>query len=110
VEPDFWAPVLEAVTRCVAAAAEAVAGPVPLSAGAATIERGRRPPGPLGIYTIEFHVLFNCSVFWNQKRNRNWIPGLRISGSGSGSRRAKITHKSRKKFHVLKCWMASFES
>ncbi len=35
------------------------------------------------------------------------------SGSGSGSRRAKMTHKSRKKFvkvHVLKCWMASFES
>ncbi len=33
--------------------------------------------------------------------------------SGSGSRRAKMTHKSRKKFvkvHVLKCWMASFES
>jgi hypothetical protein len=35
------------------------------------------------------------------------------SESGSGSRRAKMTHKSRKKFvkvHVLKCWMASFES
>jgi hypothetical protein len=35
------------------------------------------------------------------------------SESGSGSRRAKITHKSRKKFlrvHVLKCWMAFFES
>ncbi len=35
------------------------------------------------------------------------------SGSGSGSRRAKMTHKSRKKFvkvHVLKCWLASFES
>jgi hypothetical protein len=35
------------------------------------------------------------------------------SGSGSGSRRAKMTHKSRNiflKFHVLKCWMASFES
>jgi hypothetical protein len=33
--------------------------------------------------------------------------------SESGSRRAKITHKSRKKIvkvHVLKCWMASFES
>jgi hypothetical protein len=33
--------------------------------------------------------------------------------SGSGSRRAKINHESRKKFvkvHVLKCWMASFES
>jgi hypothetical protein len=33
--------------------------------------------------------------------------------SGSGSRRAKMTHKSRKKFvkvHVLKCSMASFES
>ncbi len=29
--------------------------------------------------------------------------------SGSGSRRAEMTHKSRKKFvkvHVLKCWMA----
>jgi hypothetical protein len=35
------------------------------------------------------------------------------SESGSGSRRAKITHKRRKKLvkvHVLKCWMASFES
>ncbi len=35
------------------------------------------------------------------------------SESGSGSRRAKMTHKSRKKLvkvHVLKCWMASFES
>ncbi len=35
------------------------------------------------------------------------------SESGSGSRRAKMTHKRRKKFvkvHVLKCWMASFES
>ncbi len=33
--------------------------------------------------------------------------------SESGFRRAKMTHKSRKKFvkvHVLKCWMASFES
>ena len=32
---------------------------------------------------------------------------------GSGSRRAKMTHKSRKNMvnvHVLKCWMASFES
>jgi hypothetical protein len=35
------------------------------------------------------------------------------SESGSGSRRAKMTHKSRKKMvkvHVLKCWMASFEN
>jgi hypothetical protein len=35
------------------------------------------------------------------------------SESGSGSRRAKMTHKSRKKLvkvHVLKCWTASFES
>ncbi len=35
------------------------------------------------------------------------------SGSRSGSRRAKMIHKSRKKLvkvHVLKCWMASFES
>ncbi len=35
------------------------------------------------------------------------------SGSRSGSRRTKMTHKSRKKLvkvHVLKCWMASFES
>jgi len=33
------------------------------------------------------------------------------SESGSGSRRAKMTHKSRKnkKFHVLKCGMFSFE-
>jgi hypothetical protein len=31
--------------------------------------------------------------------------------SRSGSRRAKITHKYRKskKYHVLKCWMFSFE-
>jgi hypothetical protein len=34
------------------------------------------------------------------------------SGSGSGSRGAKMTHKSRKflKFNVLKCWVFSFES
>jgi hypothetical protein len=35
------------------------------------------------------------------------------SESGSGSRRAIMTHKSRKKLvkvHILKCWMASFES
>jgi hypothetical protein len=32
------------------------------------------------------------------------------SESGSGSRRAKMTHKKIKEFHVLKCWMASFES
>jgi hypothetical protein len=33
------------------------------------------------------------------------------SESGSGSRRAKMTHKSRKKkIDVLKCWMASFVS
>ena len=34
-------------------------------------------------------------------------------GCGSGSRRAKMTHKSRKNIlevHVLKCRMASFES
>jgi hypothetical protein len=33
--------------------------------------------------------------------------------SGSGSRRAKMTHKVENfflKVHVLKCWMASFES
>jgi hypothetical protein len=32
--------------------------------------------------------------------------------SESGSRRAKMTHKNRKKikkFHVLKCWMFSFK-
>jgi hypothetical protein len=28
---------------------------------------------------------------------------------GSGSRRAKMTHKYRKSFEVLKCWMFSFE-
>jgi hypothetical protein len=36
-----------------------------------------------------------------------------FSESGSGSRRAKMIHKSRKKikkFHVLKCWMFCFES
>jgi hypothetical protein len=34
-----------------------------------------------------------------------------VSGSVSGSRRAKKTHKNTKimKFHVLKCWMFSFE-
>ena len=33
------------------------------------------------------------------------------SESGSGSRRAKMTHKTKVgKSHVLKCWMASFES
>ncbi len=48
VEPDSWAPVLEAVTRCVTAAAAAVAGPAPPSAGAATTGRGRLPPGPQG--------------------------------------------------------------
>jgi hypothetical protein len=34
-----------------------------------------------------------------------------VAGSGSGSRRAKITHKYKKvkNFHVLKCWMFSFE-
>jgi hypothetical protein len=34
------------------------------------------------------------------------------SQSGSGSRRAKITHKNRKnvnEFPFLKCWMFSFE-
>jgi hypothetical protein len=34
------------------------------------------------------------------------------SQSGSGSRRAKMTYKSRiklKKFHVFKCWMFAFE-
>jgi hypothetical protein len=41
-----------------------------------------------------------------------WIR-IRNPESGSGSRRAKMTHKSKQKFvkvHVLKCWMASFES
>jgi hypothetical protein len=35
------------------------------------------------------------------------------SESGSGSRRARMTHRSRKilkKVHGLKCWMFSFES
>jgi hypothetical protein len=35
------------------------------------------------------------------------------SESGSGSRRAKMSHKSRKKLvkvHVLKCWMASLRA
>jgi hypothetical protein len=34
-------------------------------------------------------------------------------GFGSGSRRAKMTHKNKKKvqnFHVLKYWMFSFEA
>jgi hypothetical protein len=36
-----------------------------------------------------------------------------IGVAGSGSRRAKMTHKNRKKvknFHVLKCWMFFFEN
>jgi hypothetical protein len=44
----------------------------------------------------------------------SWVCGSGSGfGIGSGSRRAKMTHKSRKKFvkvYVLKCWMASFES
>ncbi len=43
----------------------------------------------------------------------DWIRIKSGQESGSGSRRAKMAHKSRKKFvkvHVLKCWMASFES
>ncbi len=33
-----------------------------------------------------------------------------VAVSGSGSRRAKMTHKNRKKYRiVLKCWMFSFE-
>jgi hypothetical protein len=42
----------------------------------------------------------------------DWIRIQSVCGSGSGSRRAKMTHKSRNffvKVHVLKCWMASFE-
>jgi hypothetical protein len=54
VEPDSWAPVSEAVTRCAAAAAAVVVGPAPPSAGAATIGRGRQPPGPLG--TVHFRI------------------------------------------------------
>ncbi len=53
------------------------------------------------------------------KKNQDCGSGLDLDtigsvdpDSGSGSRRAKMTHKSRKKLqvHVLKCWMASFES
>ncbi len=46
---------------------------------------------------------------WIRIRIRNPDPH---SESGSGSRRAKMTHKSRKKFinfMFLKCWMFSFE-
>jgi hypothetical protein len=46
---------------------------------------------------------------WIRIQSGQWTD----SESGSGSRRAKMTHKSRKKFvkvHVLKCGMASFES
>jgi hypothetical protein len=45
-------------------------------------------------------------------RIRNGSGFNRVSGSGSGSRRAKMSHKSRKisEVHVLKCWMASFVS
>ena len=58
--------------------------------------------------------------YWIRIQSGQWIRiRIRIrnpdpySESGSGSRRAKMTHKSRKiffKVHVLKCWMASFES
>jgi hypothetical protein len=47
------------------------------------------------------------------KDSRRVVDPDPYSESGSGSRRAKMTHKSRQKFvkvHVLKCWMASFES
>ncbi len=49
-----------------------------------------------------------------------FLTGLRIQDSvgsvdpdpysESGSRKAKMTNKKNKKFHVLKCWMFSFES
>jgi hypothetical protein len=39
--------------------------------------------------------------------------GFHCFGSGTGSRRAKMTDKNRrrknKKFHVFRCWMFSFE-
>jgi hypothetical protein len=63
VEPDSWAPVLEAVTRCGPVAAAAVAGPAPPSAGAATTERGRRLPGPQGTYIKEFQAVFRIRMF-----------------------------------------------
>ncbi len=37
----------------------------------------------------------------------DWIR-IQVSRSGSVSRRANVHHKSRKKIHVLKCWMFSF--
>jgi hypothetical protein len=46
---------------------------------------------------------------WIRIQSGQWI---QIRDSESGSRRAKMTHKNRNKlrnFHVLKCWMFSFE-
>ncbi len=67
-----------------------------------------------------FFPNFFKPVLYKSKTITSLQPGLRIririgSGfsrvSGSGSRRAKITHKSRIffKVYVLKCWKASFE-
>jgi hypothetical protein len=56
---------------------------------------------------------FSKAAEWRSPRQRCKSGFNRVSGSGSGSRRAKITLKSRKKkliVHILKCWMASFES
>ncbi len=49
------------------------------------------------------------AVLWTWIRNPHWF---RLAGSRRGYRRAKMTHKNRKrakKFHVLMCWLLSFE-
>ncbi len=74
--------------------------------------------GRIKIYCIP--ILLICLSFKSQQGPRVADPVSDSIGSldpdpdsESGSRRAKMTHKSRQKFvkvHVLKCWMASFES
>jgi hypothetical protein len=78
-----------------------------------------------GLASTEYNAAAYAKVF--RHTTEHHLPQGFGSGSGldpdsigpvdpdpdSGSRRAKITHKSRKKFvkvHVFKCWMASFES
>jgi hypothetical protein len=63
------------------------------------------------VYTLKLRVaLLQQPMLQIQIRmNPRW---LKSAGSGSGSSRAKTTHKNRKKvekFLVLKCWMFCFE-
>jgi hypothetical protein len=61
-------------------------------------------------------VFSAVEIFSLSKENQGGGSGsvsalILVARSGSGSRRAKMTHKYRKskKNHVLKCWMFSFE-